>query len=54
MGRYDIFVEVILVENMEALFIFHSEKLSKLDGVASSESFVIMNDKEQMVFSCFH
>lgn len=46
-GRYDIFVEVILDGTMEALFDFHSEKLSKLDGVANSESFVIMKSKNK-------
>ena len=46
-GRYDIFVEVILEENMEALFNFHSKKLSKLDGVVNSESFVIMKTKNK-------
>jgi len=46
-GRYDIFVEVILEDSMEALFNFHSKKLSKLDGVANSESFVIMKTKNK-------
>jgi len=46
-GRYDIFIEVILEENMEALFNFHSQKLSKLDGVVNSESFVIMKTKNK-------
>ncbi len=46
-GRYDIFVEVILEENMEALFNFHSKKLSQLDGVSNSESFVIMKTKNK-------
>jgi Lrp/AsnC family transcriptional regulator, regulator for asnA, asnC and gidA len=46
-GRYDIFVEVILEESMEALFNFHSEKLSKLDGISNSESFVIMKTKNK-------
>ena len=46
-GRYDIFVEVILEESMEALFNFHSKKLSKLDGIANSESFVIMKTKDK-------
>lgn len=46
-GRYDIFVEVILDGTMEALFDFHSKKLSKLDGVANSESFVIMKSKNK-------
>jgi Lrp/AsnC family transcriptional regulator for asnA, asnC and gidA len=46
-GRYDIFVEVILEESMEAIFNFHSEKLSKLEGVSNSESFVIMKTKNK-------
>ena len=46
-GRYDIFVEVILEKSMEALFNFHSKKLSKLDGVVNSESFVIMKTKNK-------
>jgi len=41
-GRYDIFAEVLLEGSMEALFAFHAEKLARLDGVGSSESFVIM------------
>lgn len=46
-GRYDIFVEVILEESMEALFTFHTQRLSKLEGVSSSESFVIMKTKNK-------
>ena len=46
-GRYDIFVEVILEESMEALFNFHTQKLSSLDGVSNSESFVIMKTKNK-------
>jgi Lrp/AsnC family transcriptional regulator for asnA, asnC and gidA len=46
-GRYDIFVEVILEESMEALFNFHTQRLSKLEGVSNSESFVIMKTKNK-------
>ena len=40
-------VAVILEESMEALFKFHTEKLSSLEGVANSESFVIMKTKNK-------
>jgi len=46
-GRYDIFVEVILEESMEALFNFHTQRLSRLEGVSNSESFVIMKTKNK-------
>lgn len=46
-GRYDVFVELILQGNMEELFAFHAEKLSQLEGVVDSESFVIMKNKNK-------
>lgn len=46
-GRYDIFIEVLLEGSMETLFDFHSERLSRIDGISTSESFVIMKTKNK-------
>jgi len=46
-GRYDIFVEVILMGDMQELYKFNTEVLPKLGGIRSSESFVVMKSKRR-------
>ncbi len=46
-GRYDVFIELIIKGSMEELFTFYAEKLSKLDDVVDSESFVITKNRNK-------
>lgn len=46
-GRYDIIVEVTLLEGMDDLYTFINEELSSLGGVSTSESFVVMKAKRK-------
>ena len=48
-GQYDIFVEVISVEGMVGLHRFLSEKLYKVGGIKSSETFVVMKSKRKWI-----
>jgi len=46
-GQYDIIVEVLSVEGMVGLHSFLSEKLYKVGGIKSSETFVVMKSKRK-------
>jgi len=46
-GRYDIIVEVALSDEIGDLYRFLHEDLSKIGGVSSSESFVVMKGKRK-------
>ncbi len=48
-GRYDIIVEIILSDDMGDLYHFLDQDLSKLGGIGSSESFVVMKAKRKWV-----
>jgi len=48
-GQYDIIVEVISVEGMVGLHRFLSEKLYKVGGIKSSETFVVMKSKRKWI-----
>lgn len=48
-GQYDIIVEVISVEGMVGLHSFLSEKLYKVGGIKSSETFVVMKSKRKWI-----
>lgn len=48
-GRYDILVEIILSEEIGDLYRFLDEDLSKVGGIASSESFVVMKARRKWV-----
>lgn len=41
-GRYDVIAEIISTDGMAGLYDFLNEKLDKLGGIKSSESFVVM------------
>lgn len=49
-GRYDIIVEVILTEEIGDLYRFLDEDLSRVGGIASSESFVIMKARRKWTY----
>jgi Lrp/AsnC family transcriptional regulator for asnA, asnC and gidA len=40
-GQYDMFAEIIITEGIEGIFNFYVDEISKLDGVAHSESFMV-------------
>ncbi|BDQ37704.1 transcriptional regulator [Pseudodesulfovibrio nedwellii] len=46
-GRYDIIVEIICTDEMSDLYDFLDQDLSKVGGVNSSESFVVMKSKRK-------
>lgn len=46
-GRYDIIVEIICTDEMGDLYDFLDQDLSKVGGVNSSESFVVMKSKRK-------
>ena len=48
-GQYDIIVEVISVEGMVGLHNFLSEKLYKVGGIKSSETFVVMKSRRKWI-----
>jgi Lrp/AsnC family transcriptional regulator, regulator for asnA, asnC and gidA len=48
-GQYDIIVEVISVDGMVGLHSFLSEKLYKVGGIKSSETFVVMKSKRKWI-----
>ncbi|MCP3953459.1 MAG: Lrp/AsnC family transcriptional regulator [Desulfobacterales bacterium] len=48
-GQYDIIVEVISVDGMVGLHHFLSEKLYKVGGIKSSETFVVMKSKRKWI-----
>lgn len=48
-GQYDIIVEIISVEGMVGLHRFLSEKLYKVGGIKSSETFVVMKSKRKWI-----
>jgi Lrp/AsnC family transcriptional regulator, regulator for asnA, asnC and gidA len=48
-GRYDIIVEVVLTGGMDDLYRFIDEDLSKVGGINSSETFVVMKGRGKWV-----
>lgn len=48
-GRYDIMVEVVLSEEIADLYRFIDADLSKVGGINSSETFVLMNARNKRV-----
>ncbi|NDV18086.1 winged helix-turn-helix transcriptional regulator [Pseudodesulfovibrio sp. JC047] len=46
-GRYDIIVEIICMDEMSDLYNFLDQDLSKIGGVNSSESFVVMKSRRK-------
>lgn len=48
-GRYDIMVEVILSDEIGDLYRFLNEDLSRVGGIRSSESFVVMKARNKWV-----
>lgn len=48
-GRYDIIAEVLLSGDMADLYTFLDEELSRIGGVYSSESFVVMKSRRKWV-----
>lgn len=46
-GRYDIMVEVVSTDGMPGLHRFLADKLYKVGGVKSSETFVVMKSKRK-------
>lgn len=48
-GRHDIFVEVVLNEEMGSLYHFLTVELPKVGGIRSSESFVEMKAKRKWI-----
>jgi Lrp/AsnC family transcriptional regulator, regulator for asnA, asnC and gidA len=48
-GRYDIMVEVVLTGGMDDLYRFIDEDLSKVGGINSTETFVVMKGKRKWV-----
>ena len=49
-GRYDVIVEIISTEGMAGLYDFLNEKLDKLGGIKSSESFVVLKARRKWAF----
>lgn len=46
-GRYDIFAEVFVTEGIEWMFKFYVEEMSKFDGVADAESFMVTETRRK-------
>lgn len=46
-GQYDFFAEVILTKGIESIFDFYVEEMSRLDGVATAESFMVTKTKRK-------
>lgn len=49
-GRYDVIAEIISTDGMAGLYDFLNEKLDKLGGIKSSETFVVMKARRKWVF----
>ncbi|MFH1915029.1 MAG: Lrp/AsnC family transcriptional regulator [Pseudomonadota bacterium] len=49
-GRYDIIVEIVCSEDIGDLYDFLDQDLSKVGGVNSSESFVVMKSRRKWLF----
>jgi len=49
-GRYDVIVEMISTQGMAGLYDFLNEKLDKLGGIKSSETFVVMKAQRKWIF----
>jgi len=49
-GRYDVIVEMTSTEGMAGLYDFLNEKLDKLGGIKSSETFVVMKARRKWIF----
>ena len=48
-GRYDLFVQVVLLDGMPGLYNFLTHELPQLGGIDSSESFVVMQAKKNWI-----
>ena len=48
-GRYDILVEIVLSEEISDLYRFLDQDLSRVGGIASSESFVVMKARRKWI-----
>jgi len=48
-GRYDIFAEVVLDQDMDTLYQFITVELPRLGGIRSSESFMVMKAKGKWI-----
>ncbi len=48
-GRYDILVEIVLCEDISGLYDFLDRDLSGVGGIASSESFVVMQARRKWI-----
>ncbi|MGE4297692.1 MAG: Lrp/AsnC family transcriptional regulator [Desulfovibrionaceae bacterium] len=48
-GRYDIMVEIVLPDSIADLYRFINEDLSRVGGISTSESFVVMKGKRKWV-----
>lgn len=48
-GRYDIIVEVVVLDSMAGLYKFLTEDLPELGGIRSSESFMVMKAKNKWI-----
>lgn len=46
-GQYDIFAEVIFTQDLEWMFHFYVNEMSKLDGVSHSESFMVTHTRRK-------
>ncbi|MCJ2165657.1 MULTISPECIES: Lrp/AsnC family transcriptional regulator [unclassified Pseudodesulfovibrio] len=46
-GRYDIFVEIVCQDEMDDLYEFLNQDLSKVGGINASESFVVMKSRRK-------
>lgn len=49
-GRYDILVEIIYSDDISDLYNFLDKDLSRIEGISSSESFVVMKSKRKWVY----
>lgn len=46
-GQYDVFAEVIFTQDLEWMFHFYVNEMSKLDGVSHSESFMVTHTRRK-------
>jgi Lrp/AsnC family transcriptional regulator for asnA, asnC and gidA len=46
-GQYDMFAEVIITDGIEGMFDFYVDEISKLEGVAHSESFMVTKTRRK-------
>lgn len=49
-GRYDIIVEIICSDDVGDLYDFLDQDMSKVGGISSSESFVVMKSRRKWLF----